>query len=249
MLSFPRARHTKFIILLSLLSFLASCGPTTYIFVETASRPSTPIPQASATLEEVPVVTTEAPAITMTVVPDTTPPAAELRVTANVDPVCRNNRLERVNVNLRVSGGDLPYFLDGTEIDPSKPVLTLASGQEKHFTISSSDGQAVPVRIRAPSSCSDANPKDDDPLADPTAVVSKPSMDATAVPVTDPPSESLPNPATEPPKDPPTEIPPVVIIDPPFKFQCNDGQDNDSDGLIDQDDPQCKNKPDNDENG
>ena len=49
----------------------------------------------------------------------------------------------------------------------------------------------------------------------------------------------------DPPTDPPTE--PPIVTDPPFKFQCDDGKDNDADGLIDLADPQCKNKPDDSE--
>ena len=69
-----------------------------------------------------------------------------------------------------------------------------------------------------------------------------------SIPPTNPPS----NPPTEPPSNPPTNPPPPQPqpTDIPDKSrECNDGIDNDGDGLTDGDDPDCRNRGDDDESG
>jgi hypothetical protein len=61
---------------------------------------------------------------------------------------------------------------------------------------------------------------------------------------TDPPF----NPPTDPPSNPPTDPPPPPPTDAPDNpRECNDGIDNDGDGMTDGDDPDCRNRGDGDE--
>jgi hypothetical protein len=217
-----------------ILFWLTSCaGPTTIVFIEGApgvQQPETVIPT------DIPVQGAP-PAIPTVPLP--------LEVDPDVDVSCSGKGvLLAVKVNLKVIGGEPPYTVDGKVIDPTKPTLSLQAGQYNNFVIASSDGQAVSVKVYAPSSCDvqkTEDPSDPPPVSKPT------SVSPTQVGV-DPPATSV----VVPPTDVPTAIiptqPPVVVIDTPYKLQCNDGQDNDGDGKTDLDDPNCKkNKPDDDE--
>ncbi len=226
---------------------IPSCTPppTTYIFItgDTPAPTLTPI----QTLEN----PTNAPGPTEAFTP-TAQTIQTLKVVPSVDPVCNGSKLIEVNVHLEVSGGVPPYLLEGKEINPSQPIK-LSAGGYTQFNIASSDGQALPVKVWAPSSCVDASQDEGTtaPHPNPTStnppVIPDPPVDPTDKPPVNPTVVQPTTQPTNPPVIPTIETPPVVIIDTPFKFQCSDGKDNDSDNLIDLEDPQCKNKRDDDE--
>lgn len=229
-----------------ILSSLASCAPTTIVFIDS---PQEPIPT--------PALPTDTPAPGVIPPPDT--PAPTLEVIASVQPTCdKKGNLIETKVNLNVKGGVPPYTIywdkkdpsKSEEINPEKPAFSLNAGQYNEFNIGSSDGQAVPVKVFAPSKCEDVqiagNPVSSYPTATvgpvqyPTATTSGIIPTATSVGVI--PSATPIVLATA------TKVnTPVVVIDTPFKFQCSDGLDNDHDGKIDLEDPQCRNKPDDSE--
>jgi len=149
-------KFSKIIILCLFCVLIAGCGgPTTYVFIGPDSGPNfdptpTPSPSVNPTDTPDPAVPTSIP----------TAPSL-LSATSHVDPICNDNgRLLEVKVNLKVSGGIPPYTLEGKEINPSKPVLSLRAGQVKEFVIKSSDGQSLPIRIQAPTSCDNTKPGD-----------------------------------------------------------------------------------------
>lgn len=225
-----------------ILSSLASCAPTTIVFINGSQEviPTSALPTDTPAPGVIPPPT----------IPET--PAPTLTVVSSVDPRCdKNGNLIETKVNLKVDGGVPPYTIywdekDPTkseQINPEKPAFSLRAGQYNEFNIGSSDGQAVPVKVFAPSKCDEIVPVTG--AQPPTATTSGVIPTAPSIGVAPSATSVVVLPTT-----PPTVTKvntPVVVIDTPFKFQCSDGLDNDHDGKIDLEDPQCRNKPDDSE--
>ena len=132
-------------------------------------------------------------------------------------------------IQLIISGGVEPYI-----ITPKTPfVITKNSSINVVVKSSGVDGEPRKSKVVSLPSDTDECKSQVDQTSKKSPIPNDPSDD----PPTDPPND--------PPTDPPTE--PPIVIDPPFRFQCDDGKDNDADGFVDLADPQCKNKPDDSE--
>jgi hypothetical protein len=110
-------------------------------------------------------------------------------------------------------------------------------------TPTAATGSVTPSPTKTPSLFSVASPT---PTGRPGGPPTNPTLgqptNAPVNPPTDPPSGFPTNP---PPPEPTSVSPPTDIPDAPR--ECNDGLDNDGDGLTDGDDPECRNRGDGDE--
>ncbi len=255
------------IILLSLAVVLTSCGPTTFVFIETESD-ATPLPEQQpqdAIIEE----------------PTQNDPSADtpgelLEVTWDIIPKCINGNLKEATIKLIISGGKSPF-----KLSPAKE-FSLSAGDIQEIKVTSSDDQTWTGKVQAPKDCGEANSENvvvevtvnpsvygcTDPAAtnyNPSATINDGSCTYPVYGCTDPaatnynPSATIDDGSCEYPvygcTDPTaTNYDPSATIDdgscqypPPHHRACNNGRDDDNDGFIDGADPQCDNNGDDDE--
>jgi len=137
-----------------------------------------------------------------------------------------------VTVELYVNGGIPPYTLAGynKSFNDSYTVPIDKNIRSLTLTVFSNDGQKADIIIEIPSCVP--------PLSCGSNGGGDPSTNSTILVPTNP----------KPTDPPPTKAPPTLTSIPPGRpHGCNDGQDNDHDGYVDTQDPQCRNPSDDDE--